>query len=268
MRVFKLISILFFFPGISLAESLKPWSHLDQNLGQSFSGDRLYLHGAALAATAGLLFSKADAKVFDWIRDKPESRQYTRPLVRFAGWSPYIFAPPLMLHGALADNKETLYGGYAAAQATVIAVPTVLLLKALTGRDDADIESEESAYDQSLKWRFGFLRGGVYNGWPSGHVTTSTAIISSLIHFYSNSNLPKIIGYPLIAAITASVTLHGQGQMHWLSESIAGALIGYAIGWTVGDRLRDAYDEELGRGKTDVPTANLAAPIIELGFSF
>lgn len=251
------------------AAPLKPWTGFLDHVSGAFSGDRVWLHGAAVGSTVALVTSGADGSMFEVVRDEPALDGLTEPGVRFGSWAPPILGGPLLLHGLADSDEESLGGAYAVAQSTVIAVGYVTLLKALTGRPDADVDSPLSADAQSRVWRFGFLRGGVYNGWPSGHVSTTTAGIAALIHYYPDATWLKWAGYSMIGYMVAAVTGHARGQMHWFSESVAGALMGYAIGWSVGSGLRRAYESGASPAGTSGPLTGMtpAGPGIRLRFS-
>jgi hypothetical protein len=54
-----------------------------------------------------------------------------------------------------------------------------------------------------------------------------------------------------------------EGDYHWLSDIVAGALIGHIVGWVVGKQMRAAYDE---RNAPSMPgsRARHAQPELEL----
>jgi hypothetical protein len=47
------------------------------------------------------------------------------------------------------------------------------------------------------------------------------------------------------AYIGGCVTLGAQGDIHWVSDTVAGLLMGYAIGWTVGSSF---YRDRVAKG--------------------
>jgi membrane-associated phospholipid phosphatase len=88
----------------------------------------------------------------------------------------------------------------------------------------------EMGPDISHVFRFGFLRGGVFWGWPSSHTTIAFAMAVTIFTL-----LPKqrwagylALAYALYVGLGVSVTIH------WFSDFVAGAIIGSVIGVIVG----------------------------------
>jgi membrane-associated phospholipid phosphatase len=67
-------------------------------------------------------------------------------------------------------------------------------------------------------------------GWPSSHTANAFAAAAVITEIYADSLFLKIFLYSYATLIGVGVTLN----VHWVSEAIAGALIGYAVGKTVG----------------------------------
>jgi membrane-associated phospholipid phosphatase len=87
-----------------------------------------------------------------------------------------------------------------------------------------------SLVDSSHGFQFGFLKGGVFWGWPSSHTTVAFAMAACLIALYPKNKMlvPLSALYALYVGFAVSVTIH------WLSEFVAGAIIGSMIGMVVG----------------------------------
>ena len=87
--------------------------------------------------------------------------------------------------------------------------------------------------DDSAAFKFGFMNEPILGGWPSSHATVAFAVAFALV-----SALPKMRGlyvasFILAVFIGVGVTL----GFHWLSELVAGALIGAGIGLWAGSKL-------------------------------
>ena len=94
--------------------------------------------------------------------------------------------------------------------------------------------SDGSLIDTSHGFQFGFLKGGVFWGWPSSHTTVTFAMTVCLITLYPKNKMLVFFAllYALYIGLGVSVTIH------WFSEFVAGAIIGSVIGTVVGRSFR------------------------------
>jgi membrane-associated phospholipid phosphatase len=101
--------------------------------------------------------------------------------------------------------------------------------KSLTGRLQPDL-NQIAGLDISNYWRFGFMRGGVFWGWPSSHTTVAFATIITLICLYPKNKIIRVFGllYAFYIGLAVSTSIH------WFSEFIAGAIFGTLVGLVVG----------------------------------
>ena len=92
--------------------------------------------------------------------------------------------------------------------------------------------------DSSHGFQFGFLRGGVFWGWPSSHTTIAFAMMLCLVALYPKNRWLMVgaLLYAFYVGFAVSVTIH------WLSEFVAGAIIGSVIGIVVGRSFRDRLE--------------------------
>lgn len=103
--------------------------------------------------------------------------------------------------------------------------------KAFTGRIPPPYFLGHGALaDTSHGFRFGFLRGGMFWGWPSSHTTIAFAMAVVLWILYPQNKLVRYAGmfYAFYVGVGVSV------RIHWFSEFVAGAVIGSLIGAVVG----------------------------------
>jgi membrane-associated phospholipid phosphatase len=109
-------------------------------------------------------------------------------------------------------------------------------IKTFTGRKAPSILPEilgrepPAASDYSNDFAWGFYRRGVFDGWPSSHTIIAFAMATTLADLYPDSRGIQIGAYTYAVAIGVGVSLFS----HWASDAFAGALIGYAIGKSVG----------------------------------
>ena len=89
--------------------------------------------------------------------------------------------------------------------------------------------------DTSHGFQFGFLKGGVFWGWPSSHTTVTFAMSVCLITLYPKNKLLMILAliYAFYVGLGVSVSIH------WFSEFVAGAIIGSVVGRVVGRSFRE-----------------------------
>jgi membrane-associated phospholipid phosphatase len=121
--------------------------------------------------------------------------------------------------------------------------------------------------EASRTFRFGFVRGGIHYGWPSGHLAVNTAAVSSLLWFYPDNIPLKIAGGMYIAYLIFGVTAHEGSTMHWFSDVVAGTLIGGAIGSTVGRNFRQLYTQSTAAENSFELTPLLSFDRVGLTFS-
>ncbi len=144
------------------------------------------------------------------------------------GWFVPIFVPPILIaSGFVANHRGFYFTGWAIAQAALLGSIISSIYKAFTGRVHPP---HTAGTDISHHFQFGFLRGGVFWGWPSSHTTIAFAMAVALVTL-----LPKhrwlgctALAYAIYIGIGVSMTIH------WFSDFAAGAIIGAVIGRVVG----------------------------------
>lgn len=231
------------------AEVVHPWQRLGANIEGSYAFPNLLFHVGAVATTVPLVL---------WV-DEPVQHYFQEhdPLSDEAGVAalisgatlPVLIPGTLYFGGLLAGTDELATAGAAATQAVVMQLVIVHALKWLTDRagpyPDGDPNAERWSggvtRDSSSARDFDFnplsLRWGIR--WPSGHTAASFALASSLVAFYPDEPWLALVGYPIAAGIGIGMV---EGDYHWLSDIVAGALIGHVIGWTVGREFRATYE--------------------------
>jgi len=222
---------------------IAPWTGLGKNFLLSYSGSNALLHLSGIAGTFLIVRTGLDTDVHNFFARNRFMEGYSRPAVAAGTYFPALLGAGLFASGLAGGVPRLATAGSAVLQAAGLSAAAMVTLKALTGRPGPDpvVYEDDSA---SRFWRFGFLRGGTYNGWPSGHVMTNTAAISSLMAFYRDKTWVNIVGGISIGYMFLSVVSHHRSAMHWFSDAVAGALMGVAIGTTVGREFRRRFDEQ------------------------
>jgi membrane-associated phospholipid phosphatase len=90
--------------------------------------------------------------------------------------------------------------------------------------------------DNSGVFRWGFLEGGLFWGWPSSHVMVAVAGSVALFVLHPHSRTVRVVALVYAAYMTLCVAI----TFHWLSDAVAGAIIGTVIGSVVGRNERTA----------------------------
>ena len=243
----------------SSPSDLTLFSNIGNNIGDSFRGNNLYLHLAGVASTILIVTTNTDYKVNKFFYEHQEFGNVASPITRIGFYLPFVVGGSLYAYGKLKSDDEALGASFAVLQSSMIALAYNSLLKAITGRPHSDPANEKDMEGLSKTFRFGLLRGGVFWGWPSGHTSSTMAVVSSLTNYYPDKNWLKIAGYSLVAYMIYGVTsVHG-GRMHWFSDAVAAAFMSYAIGSTVGKFYRSKFS------KTGLPAPAASTP---LGVSF
>jgi membrane-associated phospholipid phosphatase len=199
---------------------------LPRNLLGSFKGWKLAWHLVAILLTVILVMSGFDWHYFLATRN-PELRSWMWPAVIIGGLLP-IYLPLLLLAvGFLGRSARTILTGWAIAQAELLGALIVVAYKAFTGRAHP---MHNAGVDLSHVFRFGFLRGGVFWGWPSSHTTIAFAMAATVCTLYPKQRWLGLVAilYAFYIGIGVSMTIH------WFSDFVAGAIVGSVIGTVVG----------------------------------
>jgi membrane-associated phospholipid phosphatase len=149
-------------------------------------------------------------------------------------------AGPIALYvtGMFIKDEKLQIDGLALAQTAMLSGATFSLLKIVTGRALPGIVTEldhtRSSRTDDFSREFEGLNWNFHGGWPGGHIMTALSAAAALTEIY-NDNLWLKIGVYSYAALMGLGT---SVNVHWASDVAAGALIGYAIGKTVGRSFR------------------------------
>ena len=146
----------------------------------------------------------------------------------------------------LADTKLQVLG-IALMQSLALTAPIQAGVKLLTGRAEPGISDvawhTRGERDEDNSGSFKWLNTNYLTGWPSGHVAHAFSTAAIVSEIYRDNLWLKIGVYSYAALMGLSVSLN----VHWASESIAGALVGYAMGKTIGR----SFSKLLGDNKTE-----------------
>jgi len=199
---------------------------LPLNVIACFTGRMLLWHLIAITLTVILVLSGLDWRYFLATRSET-LREWMFPAVHIGGLLPIFLPLALFIFGGLLQGRRGRVPGWAVSQAETIGALIAAFYKALTGRAHP---SHSVGADLTTTFRFGFLRGGVFWGWPSSHTTIAFAMAVTVFTLFPKQRWVGCvaIAYALYVGVGVSMTIH------WFSDFVAGALFGTMVGLVVG----------------------------------
>jgi len=247
--------------------ALQPWHLLGKNIGESFWGTSTYFHLGAFATTAAMVTTHADRKIQNYFIEKnPLGQPFAFAMLRLGDATSVILGLSFWGFGSLYDIPVLATAGAAAIQAVVINAAYVQTLKLITGRTRPGETNRDDDFFPGWQERGDNLMHRM--SWPSGHTSSAFAFVATQHAFFPNEKWLPFIGYPIAAAIGIGMV---EGDYHWASDVVAGAIIGTVIGYTAGKNFRAEYDrrKSLDRSEesksTKKPLAFTFAPTVANG---
>jgi membrane-associated phospholipid phosphatase len=156
---------------------------------------------------------------------------------------PAITPVAFYITGRYIHDEKLQTTGLALVQTLMLTMSIQAVLKMSTGRALPGIITEldhtRSSRTDDFSGEFNWFNMNFIAGWPSGHTANAFSAAATIAEIYKD-NLPlKIAVYSYAALIGLGVSVN----VHWASEVFAGALIGYAIGKTVGKSFSQMSDD-------------------------
>lgn len=139
--------------------------------------------------------------------------------------TPLVLSGTIYLGGLLSGDHSLRETGLLVAEATAFAGIVTTVTKMLTGRSRPFLDEGPYRYR-------GFQYRDDYLSFPSGHCTVAFAI-STVLSERIDHPVATAVLY-LLAATTAIQRMHA--DKHWLSDVLAGSIVGYTVGRAVIDR--------------------------------
>ena len=192
------------------------------------------IHVAAALTTVASRGS-VDAEVQQWAAGHGEapSLAWSAPGLIIGLVAPVALPAGLLL---LSNDEETITGGAAALQAVAISFSLNTAWKAVTNRK-APPEGRPATRKEAREFLIGFPRQAPFDGWPSGHAMTNTAMGAALATYFHDRKGVVIAAYGWASYVMGAAALGNSGGVHWTSDVVAGGLMGWAIGSSVGRRF-------------------------------
>jgi membrane-associated phospholipid phosphatase len=200
---------------------------LPRNILGCFQGRMILWHLLAITLTFILVQSGFDWFYFSSTRN-PVLREWMFPAAPIGGLVPLMLPLILILSGFINSRPGITLTGWAIGQAELIGSIISSACKTFTGRVHPAMH--DAGADISHVFRFGFLRGGMFWGWPSSHTTIAFAMAVTVFTLFPKQRWPGwlAIAYALYIGLGVSMTIH------WFSDFAAGAILGTVIGVVVG----------------------------------
>ncbi len=201
------------------------------------------LAGVAVLATAYLVYSGEDWRYLVMVeKDVPVLFLFIADGLGFS--VPILLPLALYLFARVKKNDALHIYARAVAQCVLLGFTLSTFIKIFTGRTSPPHPHDgvdRAFVDNSRDFHFGFMQEQIVGGWPSSHATIACALATMLILILPPRWYTRFL-IPLMATfITIGVTF----GFHWLSESIAGACLGAAIGSVVGVYYREKLQERM-----------------------
>jgi membrane-associated phospholipid phosphatase len=213
---------------------------LHRNTLASFTGRNLLWHALAIGLTIAIVMSGLDWSYYLATRGEV-IQSLVRPAIVLGTFMPVLGTLLILMIGEVFKNQRLVTTAWALGQAALLGYLISCCYKAFTGRLPPPFHgfrmsamNDGSLVDSSHGFQFGFLKGGIFWGWPSSHTTVAFAMTTCLIMLHPKNKLLVFFAllYAFYIGLGVSVTIH------WFSEFLAGAIIGSVIGTVVGKSFK------------------------------
>jgi len=211
---------------------------LPRNVITIFSGRNLWWQALAIVLTMVIVRSGFDWSYYLSTRGDAFLRA-ARPAILLGTLLPLPAILVIWMVGEAGKNRRLITTAWALGQAALLGYFISCGYKTFTGRLPPPfrgfrMSSGSSLVDTSHGFQFGFLKGGIFWGWPSSHTTVTFAMAVCLITLYPKNKMFVFLAllYAFYIGLGVSVTIH------WFSEFVAGAIIGSVIGTVVGSSFK------------------------------
>jgi membrane-associated phospholipid phosphatase len=212
---------------------------IPKNIIRCYTNCNWVWHIAAIALTFVLVTTNADWYYFLHMHSL-NIRYFFFPALFLGGILPLLLPLYLLISGLITNTKIRTTLGFAVGQAALIGGFIAALYKAFTGRVQPNIHNVTT--NTSPNFNFGFLKHGVFWGWPSSHTTIAFAMAFTLIKLFPANKAVKILCLLYALYIGVGVAF----SIHWFSEFAAGAIIGSVVGIVVAN----SYEIEIEQSKS------------------
>ncbi len=257
-------------PAISAPSAVSPSPFVGfwTNMIESHTGRNSLWHLGALGATAAMIATPADQLVVEADKNFFGDAFNTGALIVGTWWH---VLPAAVVYWST-DTPEYKYASGAVIQAVGVTFLVTTAEKFAFGRpfiDDGDKDLPSYLpFRKSTDARDFYPFQNLGGLWPSGHTATAFAAASALAAFYRDdeSFLPfAVLAYAASALMGYAMI---DGNIHWASDVVAGALIGHAIGWTIGKDFRSRLNKSASSRSARATPPSFVPLISDGGYGF
>jgi membrane-associated phospholipid phosphatase len=243
-----------------------PLSLVFHNIGWNVLHSAAYNYGLNFAVaglgTWGFIGSGID---WEWRKLAYENEwvpQTGMPLVYVGYIVPGITPIAAYVTGRFMQDKKLQITGLALTQSLALTLGIQTVFKVVTGRALPGIVTEldhtRDTRSHDFSDEFDWFNLNFIGGWPSGHTANAFSAAATIAEIY-HDNLAVQVGvwtYASLMGLGMSVSVH------WASDVFAGALIGYAIGRTVGKSFRGLLEGKEDNKPSLYVTGNTVGVIV------
>jgi hypothetical protein len=173
-----------------------------------------------------------------------------------------LFAVP----GLVFRDETAIRTGSNIVEAVISSGLFVQLLKRATGRQSPSASTENGGdWDPFPSIKQYQKNQPAFYSFPSGHLTTTTAIFTVIANNYPDEKWIKPVSYPLLGLLGFSLV--GKG-MHWYSDLPFAYFLGYSFGNIIATERNTQNQENEKTSLRVVPSANLYGAQIGLVYNF
>jgi membrane-associated phospholipid phosphatase len=202
------------------------FSTLPGNILGCFQGRLILWHLTAILLTVIFVLSGFDWNYFVAMRGLV-ARNWWQPALAAGMFLPVLVPLTLIVGGFIVNRAKISRVGWAIGQAAFIGWFISSAYKFVTGRAHP---AHAVGEDLSRTFKFGFLRSGIFWGWPSSHTAVAFAMAVAIGMLFPKKSWLKwfAIAYAFYIGLSVSMTIH------WFSDFVAGAILGSVVGVVVG----------------------------------
>ena len=228
-----------------------PFFGFYRHTARAFWGWGVLVHLGAVGLTFLLVHSGSDLAIQRFLqRYDPLGQAFPWLCLLFGNFWHVIAGVLIFVRGKVKKDLALMGAGMAGIQALLVNLFINTGEKLLSGRrgplrmvgEDLHhapfIKTKDPADFRFEFWHHTFADGRFF--WPSGHTSSAFAFVAALVAYYPLKRWIPVIGYPLALLMGFAMI---DGDFHWTSDVVAGALLGHLAGWIVGKSFRERYVE-------------------------